>query len=39
VSYSSFDVILRAGHPRTTALEQQSVPLYVTLEVNVAPPL
>jgi hypothetical protein len=39
VSFSSFDVILRAGHPRTTALEQQSVPLYVTLGVNVALPL
>jgi hypothetical protein len=38
VSFSSFDVILRAGHPRTTALEPQTVPLYLTVGVNVALP-
>jgi hypothetical protein len=38
VSFSSFDVVVRAGHPRTTALESQSVPLYVTVGVNVALP-
>ena len=38
VSFSSFDVIVRAGHPRTTALESQTVPLYVTVGVNVALP-
>lgn len=36
VSFSSFDVIVRVGHPRTTALEQQTVPLYLTMGVNVA---
>jgi hypothetical protein len=36
VSFSSFDVIVRAGHPRTTALEPQTVPFYLTLGVNVA---
>lgn len=36
VSFSSFDVIVRAGHPRTTALDQQTVPLYLTMGVNVA---
>jgi hypothetical protein len=36
VSLRSFDLILRAGHPRTTALEAQTVPLYVTVGVNVA---
>ena len=38
VSFSSFDVILRAGHPRTTALESQTLPLYLTVGVNVALP-
>lgn len=38
VSFSSFDVIVRAGHPRTTALDQQTVPLYVTVGVNVTLP-
>lgn len=38
VSFSSFDVVVRAGHPRTTALETQTVPLYVTAGVNVALP-
>ena len=39
VSFSSFDVIVRAGHPRTTALDQQSVPFYMTVGVNVTLPL
>lgn len=38
VSFSALDVVVRAGHPRTTALEAQTVPLYVTLGVNVALP-
>ncbi len=38
LSFSSFDVVVRAGHPRTTALEQQTLPLYVTLGVNVSLP-
>jgi hypothetical protein len=38
VSFSSFDVIVRAGHPRTTALEMQTVPFYLTAGVNVALP-
>jgi hypothetical protein len=38
VSFSSFDVIVRAGHPRTFALEQQTVPFYVTVGLNVALP-
>jgi len=38
VSFSSFDVILRAGLPRTTALDSQILPVYVTLGVNVALP-
>ena len=38
VSFSSLDVVVRAGLPRTTALESQSVPLYVTVGVNVALP-
>jgi hypothetical protein len=38
VSFSSFDVIVRAGHPRTTGLEQQTVPFYLTIGVNVALP-
>ncbi len=38
VSFSSFDVVLRAGHPRTTALEMQTVPLYATVGINVALP-
>lgn len=35
VSFSTFDVVVRAGHPRTTALETQTVPFYLTLGVNV----
>jgi len=38
VSFSALDVVLRAGHPRTTALEAQTVPFYFTLGVNVALP-
>ncbi len=38
VSFRSFDVVLRAGHPRTTDLEQQTVPFYLTVGVNVALP-
>ena len=38
LSFSSFDVVLRAGLPRTTALEPQTVPVYLTLGVNVALP-
>ena len=38
MSFSSFDVIVRVGHPRTTALEQQTVPFYVTVGANVALP-
>jgi hypothetical protein len=38
LSFSSFDVIVRLGVPRTTALEQQTVPFYLTLGVNVALP-
>ena len=35
---ASFDLVLRAGHPRSDALEQQSVPFYVTAGVNVSLP-
>lgn len=38
VSFSSFDVIVRAGHPRTTALALQTVPFYLTVGLNVALP-
>ncbi len=38
VSFSSFDVVMRAGQPRTTSLATQTIPLYVTLGVNVALP-
>jgi hypothetical protein len=38
VSLSSFDVVVRAGHPRTTALEEQTFPMYLSLGVNVALP-
>jgi hypothetical protein len=38
VSFSSFEVILRAGHPRSTALELQTFPFYLTLGVNVTLP-
>jgi hypothetical protein len=38
VSFRSVDVIVRAGVPRTTELEQQTVPLYVTAGVNVTLP-
>jgi hypothetical protein len=34
VSFSSFDVVLRAGLPRSADLGPQTVPLYVTLGVN-----
>ncbi len=36
VSFSSFDLVLRAGNARTTALEQQTMPFYLTVGVNVA---
>ncbi len=35
VSFSSFDLVLRVGQPRSTALEMQTLPLYVTVGVNV----
>ncbi|HZY03109.1 MAG TPA: hypothetical protein VFF02_06380 [Anaeromyxobacteraceae bacterium] len=35
VSFSSFDLVLRAGNARTTALEQQTMPFYLTVGVNV----
>ncbi len=38
LSFSSFDLVLRAGHPRSDVLEQQSVPFYVTAGVNVSLP-
>lgn len=38
LSFSSFDLVLRAGHPRSDLLEQQSVPFYVTAGVNVSLP-
>jgi hypothetical protein len=38
LSFSSFDLIVRAGHPRTTALAEQTLPFYFTLGVNVALP-
>lgn len=38
VSFSSFDLIVRAGLPRSTALEEQPLPFYLTLGVNVALP-
>lgn len=38
VSFSSFDLIVRAGHPRTTGLEEQTLPFYLTVGVNVALP-
>jgi hypothetical protein len=38
VSFTGFDVVVRAGHPRTTGLEVQSVPFYLTGGVNVALP-
>ncbi len=36
VSFSSFDVVARAGRPFTTALETQTLPFYFTLGVNLA---
>ena len=36
VSFPSLDVIVRAGLSRTTGLEQQSVPFYLTMGANVA---
>lgn len=38
VSFSSVDLVVRAGHPRTLALEMQTVPFYLTLGANVALP-
>ncbi len=38
VSFSSFDLIVRAGHPRSTALDEQTLPCYLTMGVNVALP-
>ncbi len=38
LSFSSFDLVLRAGHPRTTDLAPQTIPAYVTVGVNVALP-
>jgi hypothetical protein len=38
VSFSSFDLVVRAGHPRTTGLDPQTVPAYLTVGVNVALP-
>lgn len=35
LSFRSFDVVLRAGQTRTLALDAQTIPLYVTLGVNV----
>jgi hypothetical protein len=36
VSFTTFDLIVRAGVPRTTALEAQTLPVYVTVGVNVS---
>jgi hypothetical protein len=36
LSSSSFDVVLRSGLARTTALDEQTVPFYLTAGVNVA---
>jgi hypothetical protein len=38
LSFSSVDLVVRAGLPRSPALEQQSIPLYVTVGVNVTLP-
>jgi hypothetical protein len=38
LSFSSLDVVLRGGIPRTTALEAQTVPFYLTVGVNVTLP-
>jgi hypothetical protein len=38
VSFQALDVVVRAGHPRTTGLEQQTLPFYLTVGVNVALP-
>lgn len=38
LSFSAFDVVLRAGLPRSTALGPQTVPAYLTLGVNVPLP-
>jgi hypothetical protein len=36
LSFSSFDVVLRTGLARTTALDAQTIPVYATAGVNVA---
>ncbi len=36
LSFSSFDLVLRAGMPRTTSLAAQTVPAYLTIGVNLA---
>lgn len=36
LSFSSFDLVLRVGQPRTTSLALQTVPFYATLGVNLA---
>lgn len=38
LSFSSVDVVLRAGHPRTTAFAGQSIPFYLLAGVNVTLP-
>jgi hypothetical protein len=38
LSFRSFDLVVRAGHPRTTALELQTVPFYATVGLNLALP-
>jgi len=36
LSFSSFDLVLRAGLPRTTSLAAQTLPAYLTVGVNLA---
>ena len=36
LSFSSFDLVLRAGMPRTTSLAEQTLPAYLTIGVNLA---
>ena len=38
LSFGTFEVVARAGHPRTPSLAPQSVPFYVTGGVNVSLP-
>ncbi len=38
LSFPSFDVVVRAGHPRTTALDPQTLPFYATVGLNLALP-